>query len=246
MLILLPPSETKRDGGTEGSTLDLGALRFDSLRQARADAVAAVGALCADAEAALRALKISARQSGEVLRNQTLLTAPVMPAIDRYTGVLFDALDAPSLTRGEREFAARHVLIHSALFGPIGALDLIPAYRLSHDSRLPGMPLRRHWRDAVASALRRTDGLVLDLRSEAYAELGDAPEGSLFLRVVAEGDDGRRRALNHFNKKSKGEFARALIAAGLVHPDADSLLRWAEQSGIRLQRGAPGELDLIV
>lgn len=246
MLILLPPSETKRDGGTEGSALDLAALRFEALHPVRADAVAAVGALCADPEAALRALKLSPRQSGEVARNRMLLSSPVMPAIDRYTGVLFDALDAASLSVDERAFAARHVLIHSALFGPIGALDPIPAYRLSHDSRLPGMPLRRHWREAASSALQPAEGLVLDLRSEAYAELGDAPEHALFLRVVSEDDAGRRRALNHFNKKGKGEFARALIAAGVDHPDAESLLRWAEHAGIRLQRGAPGELDLIV
>ena len=61
-----------------------------------------------------------------------------MPAIDRYTGVLFDALDAPSLDADAREFARETVVVHSALFGLVGALDEIPAYRLSHDSRLPG------------------------------------------------------------------------------------------------------------
>jgi hypothetical protein len=64
--------------------------------------------------------------------------------------------------------------------------------------------------------------------------------------VVSEDETGRRRALNHFNKMGKGQFARRVIESGIDHPDADSLLAWAVAAGIRLDRGAPGELDLVV
>ncbi|MFZ8521077.1 peroxide stress protein YaaA, partial [Staphylococcus aureus] len=70
-----------------------------------------------------------------------------------------------------------HVLVHSAPFGPVGALDGIPAYRLAASTSLPGLPsLRKIWADAVTAAIRdaRPD-LVLDLRSEAYAALGPVP-----------------------------------------------------------------------
>src|SRR5690606_24914834 len=92
------------------------------------------------------------------------------------------------------------------------------------------------------------DGLILDLRSEAYVALGPVPAGgnSFFLRVVAEGEDGKKRALNHFNKKGKGEFVRALVQSGIDHPNVDSLLRWAADSGIALEPGADGELELTV
>jgi cytoplasmic iron level regulating protein YaaA (DUF328/UPF0246 family) len=90
--------------------------------------------------------------------------------------------------------------------------------------------------------------MILDLRSESYVALGPAPARaeSWYLRVVSEGDDGRRRALNHFNKKGKGEFVRALLLAGIDHPDSASLLTWAATAGIRLERGDPRELDLVV
>ena len=168
-----------------------------------------------------------------------------MPALDRYTGVVYDALDAGTMDAATRTFADEHVVIHSAMFGLVRASDHIPAYRLSHDSRLPDLSLKRVWRDAIASELAAQAGLVLDLRSEAYVQLGPAP-GSSFIRVVARGPDGRRRALNHFNKKGKGEFVRAIIEAGIVHPDADSLLSWATTSGVDLVAGAPGELELAV
>ena len=61
-----------------------------------------------------------------------------MAAIDRYTGVLYDALDAASLDASARRWLGRHVLIHSAPLGPVGALDRIPAYRLGAAASLPG------------------------------------------------------------------------------------------------------------
>lgn len=193
----------------------------------------------------MTALKLGATQLGEIERNRALTRSPTMAALDRYTGVLFDGLDAESLSASDRAFAQEHVVIHSALFGLLRAGDPIPAYRLSHDSRLPGVGLRKHWSEAVSASLAAHPGLVLDLRSEAYAALGPAPD-ALYLRVVSESASGRRVALSHFNKKAKGEFTRAVVVAGVVHPDAESLAEWAAGAGIRLEPGAPGELDLIV
>ncbi|MGN6324780.1 YaaA family protein [Pseudolysinimonas sp.] len=248
MLLLLPPSETKRDGGDPDRALDLGALAFPALTPQRKAAIAALRRLSRTQGAAMAALRLGPTLGHEVERNRELLRAPVMPALDRFDGVLYDALDAPGLDRAARAFAGEHVVIASALFGLLGALDPVPAYRLSPDSRLPGLPLVRHWAGPAAAALaeRAGEDLVVDLRSEAYAELGPAPAGSWFVRVVAEDGSGRRRALNHFNKHGKGELVRRMLDAGVDHPDMDSLLGWARGAGVRLEPGAPGELDLVV
>ncbi|GAA2082993.1 peroxide stress protein YaaA [Pseudolysinimonas kribbensis] len=248
MLLLLPPSETKRDSGSPGTALDLSALSLPALTPQRVAAVAALRRLCRTKGAAMAALKLGPRLAGEIERNRALLTSPLLPAIDRFDGVLYDALDSSSLSDQARSFAGEHVLIASALFGMVGALDLVPAYRMSPDSRLPGMPLGRHWSEPVRATLAARAGqeLVLDLRSEAYAALGPAPEGSWFVRVVADDGADRRRALNHFNKHGKGELVRRMLDAGIDHPDLASLRTWAAATGIRLEHGAPGELDLVV
>jgi cytoplasmic iron level regulating protein YaaA (DUF328/UPF0246 family) len=248
VLIILPPSETKRDGG-DGPPLDLAALSFPGLTAARRQALAAVKAMSRDLAAAAEMLKLGPASSAEAARNRVLTASPTMAALDRYDGVLFDELDAASLPESARRFAGEHLAIGSALFGVTGALDPIPAYRLSHDSRLPGTAtLGRIWKPSLAAELATRDGLLLDLRSEGYAALGRAParENSVYLRVVSADGDGRKRALNHFNKKGKGAFARRLLLAGIDHPDVASLLRWADSAGIRLEPGAPGELDLVV
>lgn len=248
MLILLPPSETKKDGGSAGSRLQLSELRFPSLRPARLSAVAELRALARNAHTMMDALKLGAGQSPEVQRNKTIGSSPTMAAMDRYTGVLYDAFEARSLGSDARQFAARHVAIHSALFGLIGAADHIPAYRLSHDSRLPKHSLKRLWREPIANVLGEYPGLILDLRSQAYVGLGPTSGcgDARFVHLVAEGSDGERRALNHFNKKGKGAFVRSLVTASIDHPNVDSLVAWAAANGIDLRRRENGDLELAV
>lgn len=251
MLLLLPPSETKRPGGEPGSRLALGALRFPMLTDARRTVLSAVHALAQDHEASVAALKLGPKQHHEVAKNRVLEESAVLPAVDRYTGVLYDALDAAGLPAPARAHLDRHVVIHSAVLGPVGALDLIPDYRLSHDSRLPGVRLKGVWADAVADALAGETGLVLDARSQGYAALGPAPHG-VWLDVVAEDTAGRRRALNHFNKRAKGELARAFASSGENPASVGELVDWGAAHGFRLeaqdvaQAGGPRRIALIV
>ncbi|MDQ1128004.1 YaaA family protein [Microbacterium sp. SORGH_AS_0888] len=237
MLILLPPSETKRAGGS-GPPIQVGALALPQLAPERRRVLDALVALSADPDAAARVLKLGERQRGEIAVNAALWTGPTMPAIDRYTGVLFDALDAASLDRPALRWLGAHVLIHSAPFGPVGALDPIPAYRLGAATSLPGAPpLRRLWADAVSAALLElSPSFVLDLRSEAYAALGPVPAEipSAYVRVVTETESGAARALNHFNKHAKGELVRALASDRPRAKTPAGILGWMRDRGLRV------------
>jgi uncharacterized protein len=247
VLILLPPSESKRDGGSPDSTLRLGGLGYPTLSKARRQALKSLSALAKDFTEMGRVLKLGPHQHDELVRNRRVTRSPVIGALDRYTGVLYDSLDATTLSPEARQFAAQHLVIHSALFGLLRADDQIPAYRLSSNSRLPGLSLRALWSAPIAAALAAQPGLILDARSESYARLGPVPPGrGLFLRVVSEDDQGRRRALNHFNKHGKGAFVRALLTAGIDHADSDSLLSWAAGAGIPLSLRTAGELEMVV
>lgn len=247
MLILLPPSETKRAGGT-GAALDAGALALPRLRAPRDATVDALVALAADEDAAARVLKLSARQRGEIATNAALRQTPTMPAVDRYTGVLYDALDAASLDAAARRWLGAHVLIHSAPFGPVGALDAIPAYRLAANTSLPGLPpLRRLWAAPVTDALAEAaPSFVLDLRSEAYAALGPVPGTvpSAYVRVVSASPGGAVRALNHFNKSAKGRLVRHLAQARPRVSTPEGLRRHLQEAGMRIH-SADGEWMLF-
>ncbi|MFB4348370.1 YaaA family protein [Microbacterium sp. CR_7] len=246
MKILLPPSETKRQGGT-GAPLDLGGLALPELHEERRAVADALVRLASDPDEAQRVLKLSDKQVGEIAHNRELLAAPTMPAVDRYTGVLYDALDATSLPAASRRWLASHVWIHSAPFGPVGALDGIPAYRLAAGTSLPGIPpLRRHWAEATSAAIASEEPVfVLDLRSEAYVALGPIPADvdSAYVRVVTE----HGKALNHFNKKSKGMLVRTLAEDRPRIRSLRALRAWAESRGVVLREGSDqGTLELVV
>lgn len=244
MLVLLPPSETKSAGGA-GGPLDLGSLSFPSLTSVRIEIAEALVKLADDPPAARAALALSPHQDDEIERNAALFTSPTTPALERYTGVLYDALDVRTLTRAQRARADARLAVGSALFGLVRAGDPIPAYRLSAGSALPGLPsLRSLWRPVLPAALA-TDELVVDLRSGAYAQLAPAP-GAVTVQVLTERPDGRREVVSHFNKAHKGRVARVLATTTAEPADARRLAALLRRAGLRVEQNGPTALTLVV
>ncbi|GGM38678.1 peroxide stress protein YaaA [Longimycelium tulufanense] len=245
MLVLLPPSETKAAGG-HGDPLDLDSLSTPELTPVRRKLVDVLVELAADVPASLAALGLSARQEAEVRRNAALRTAPTMPALRRYTGVLYDALDVPSMSVAELGRAEQRLSVGSALFGLVRGGDEIPAYRLSAASVLPAVgPLRELWRPVLEPMLSTVDDLVVDLRSGAYAALARVPH-AVTVRVVSEDGAGRRKTVSHHNKAYKGKLARVLGTARGQVSTVDGIRRIAEKAGIVLEQTGDRALDLVV
>lgn len=236
MIVLLPPSETKRAGG-DGPELQLDRLQTAELTPLREQLVDELVALSDDEQASRAALGISANQHSEIERNAALRSSPTMAAIDRYTGVLYDALDMASLTAAQSARARARLAVGSALFGLLRADDPIPAYRLSASSKLPGRPgLAVRWRPMLEPVLAALSdrNLVVDLRSGSYAGLGRLP-GAVRVDVLAEHSDGRRSVVTHFNKAHKGRLARALAIATTEPDDAAGVAAVARQAGMTLE-----------
>ena len=236
MIVLLPPSETKSEGGS--GVLDAAALGFPSLRGRRRTAAAALKRV--PLKAAPGVLGLGPTNAHEARWNRGLTSGPVLPAVERYTGVLYDGLDVATLDPAARTWVDEHVVIASALFGLLRASDPVPLYRLSGSTALPDLPLKRHWREAVTAAIAATGEWTLDARSEAYVALGPAPAGSAFLAV----ETSTGRALNHFNKHAKGALARALAATGAEASSRAELLAWAAAHDVALE--PRGETDLVL
>lgn len=240
MLFLLPPSETKASGGVN-LTIDRVALTFGGLNPAREKVQQALFKLCAKPKVAAKALKLSPKQLGAIQTNLDLLTAPTLPAIQRYTGTLYDAIDAKTLRESQMRRAKESVLIQSPLFGLIPATDLIPNYRLSAGTVFPGklLPggLKAVWQQAHLPIFARLNqGLVIDLRSKAYVDLAPIPDAVAhhWLEVVSRESNGQLKALNHFNKLAKGLLIRAVLGAQTPPDSVDDLSRIASSIGMEL------------
>lgn len=237
MLLLLPPSETKRQGGTN-LTLDQVHLSYGQLNEARDLVLAGLLKLCRNKNQAAKTLKLSPKQLGEIDLNLAIKSAPTMPAYERYGGTLYKAIRPSSFTSHEVEQMRKHVLIQSALFGLISATDRIPWYRLSAGTVLPKVNIKKIWNEHQDAAWARlVDVPIIDLRSKAYVDLAPIPKGidSYWVEVVAVDKKGQRKALNHFNKTAKGEFVGEFVRAKTAPKTMFQLKAVAKKANLSLE-----------
>lgn len=200
MLIVLPPSETKTPAHT-GKSTDLSTISHPGLTDARVQVAEALERLSGRPEA-FDVLKVSPNLGAEVSRNTELRRSPATSAAKLYTGVLFEALDLPTLDAASRRRATRQIRIISALYGTLRLSDKVSAYRLSMAVNLPGVgPLASFWKPRLTAALP-DDELVVDCRSSTYTAAW-APPARHWVQVSVPG-------ATHMAKRTRGEVARIL------------------------------------
>ena len=253
MLVLLPPSEGKAVG-SRGAPLDLDALSFPDLADTRRAVLDAV----VDASGRPDALDVLAAPKGaadRVAANVDLWTAPTLRAGDLYTGVLYDALDLPSLDAAAKRRANRRLVVVSALFGALHPNDRVPSYRLSMGVDLPGIgPLARAWRGPLGVVLPEAAGrgVIVDMRSSTYVAAwkptGELAERTVAVHVVRDGPGGRT-AVSHMAKHTRGLVARELLASGVDprSPEelADALGEAFSVSLDEARAGRPRRLEVV-
>jgi cytoplasmic iron level regulating protein YaaA (DUF328/UPF0246 family) len=212
VLVLLPPSEGKASG-IDGPPLDLASLSFPTLTNTRRRLVRDLVRLAKKEPLVLqKALGLSDKQRHELVRDTQLLKAPTLPAMEVYTGIVYDNLSYATLAGEARDRADASIVVASSLFGLVRPSDLIPAYRLSGSTTLPGVGgLAAVWRPVLERELAKHD-FVVDLRSGAYSNLARVP-GAVDVRVLRD-DGGKRTVVSHDNKWTKGKLARALCLNG--------------------------------
>lgn len=246
-VLLLPPSEGKRPGG-DGPPWAPGTSALVELDERRATVAAAL----------VRAMKgsVAARQKllgvkGDALArateaNRSILESPTLPAIDRYAGVLYDALDAGSLTARDRRRLHQQVVIFSGVWGASLPGDPLPDHKLKMSASLPRLgKLSTWWRAPLTAALApMVEGRVVwDLLPNEHEAAWDpadpgsgapgAPARVLSVRFLDEkprvrGAERSFTTVNHWNKLLKGAVVRHVLATGADEPDALAPFRHPE------------------
>lgn len=198
-LILLPPSEGKAAGG-DGPPWSAGSMADAGLDRHR--------------QVTLR----EAARAGAVTRR-----APTLPAVERYTGVLYRELEWASLPVAARRRGADQVRIVSGLWGLVAPSDPIPAYRLQMSARLDGLGrLSTWWRPRLAETLaaHSAGAVVWDLLPQEHAAAVDwsacVPARRITVRFVDRAD----RVVSHWNKLLKGSLVRWLLTDRPTGPGA--------------------------
>ena len=250
MMILLPPSESK----SAPVVAQPPSLSFDELTAVRQRVRRALIKMSSGNQSrASKALGLGHTQLDQLALNAQLETAACGPAIDVYSGVVFEALAAESMTGKQRQRLHEHVAIASCLYGLVRPLDSIAPYRLSANSKVTGLPtLQSLWRESIGKILDNSTGPILDLRSQAYVALAPIPRDcisrSISVRVLQE-QNGKRTVVSHFNKATKGSLVGALIRRGDLAKTVSALMKQLTELGFEWElqesTGAAARLDII-
>ena len=260
MLVLLPPSEAKLPGGGGPPVGRRPVLSTPELARPRAVLLAALSrAARADRAALATGLRLPASVAAAALRADLGAgSAPTMPALDRYRGVVYQALDVASLARAARARAEEQVVVMSGLWGVVRGGDLVPDYRVPASGTVPGLGgVSAHWRPSLRAAMPALvgDRPVLDLRSTDYRGMWKpGPElryQVVAVRVLAEQGTGSSRTtapVSYHAKYVKGLVVRHLVTGRRRHTDPMAALAAAAAAldlRVEMVRGPDRSVDLV-
>lgn len=238
VVVLVPPSQGKAEGGRRRFSPRSGTFR--RLAGRRTEVVEAMAVVAHGNQAAAAARTFGARgelldRAVEAVDRLAAGTAPVLPAAERYTGVVWDHLDPGTLDDGQRA----RLVVPSAVVGLSLGTDPVPDHRLTFTASLPGLGrLDRWWAPALTDALvRHVRGApVVDLLPNEHAgalHLDAVAEHSHLVRIRFVTADGGRAA-GHAAKAVKGIVGRRVLTHGI---EGLPRFRW---QGWRVRRAEGG------
>ena len=138
-------------------------------------------------------------------QNEDVFKSRCAPAIERYTGVVYDHIEWKSLTENAKDFMDKHVGIFSGLFGIVSPKTLIPNYKL----KMNVQALQHFWRPILTNILKEED-LVIDLLPQVHRKSYDK-KGVNVVEVeflIFNKNSQKTSSAGHYGKAVKGEFIR--------------------------------------
>ena len=200
-IILIPPSEGKNPDGTGKPLMKLNEDArpiYDRLLKFKGDLSQFYGVKG-------KALESARRVNAQLLESLTL------PAIARYSGVVYGGIGYPTLSAHAQQFFNAHVRIVSALFGLLSPKELIPDYKL----KIEKLDAANYWKPIITKKLKGC--FVIDLLPQAHQKAVSYESGIQVDFIVVK--NGKSVPAGHQGKLIKGKFVRWLCEHAVTDPE---------------------------
>ena len=199
MKILLAPAETKKDGGTQ-TPLQLKEFQIKPI------------SLYEDYVTSRSQEELSTwfglKKLTEVQKYQTTIQdKPTLKAIQRYTGVAYEAIGYEKLTIQAKNYCDKNILIFSNLFGVLKADDCIPNYKFKQGQILPTLDTIKYFKECLKPYLDEIlkDQEILDLRAGFYDKFYKIPYPYITMKFLKDG-----KVVSHWAKHYRGEIVKIM------------------------------------
>jgi len=170
-----------------------------------------------------------------IAANREIMGAPLMAALERYApGVMYEAMDFPSLPTGAQRRLLENGIIFSGLFGLLRPDDLIPNYKLKMDANLPGVGrISTYWKSRMSDLLNRAlrDRVVWNLLPGVHQDAwtDERTYREMITIKFVDQKKGRRKTVTHGVKTLRGKLVNYI--ANESTEDVESLTEWRHPDG---------------
>lgn len=205
MIILFAPSEGKRPGG-DLPPLNAQSIIYPELYPKRLEVIRQYESVVQEGTDEQLCELFGIKDSKEFERYKVSLNvAPTMKAIERYDGVAYDYLSYPLLPPEAQSYIDQNVILFSNLFGPVGAGDALPDYKLKQGSAIGAFAPEKHYKTFFSEALDEwiAEREVLDIRAGFYDKFYTPRNRPVTLKFLKEG-----KVVSHWAKAYRGIVLR--------------------------------------
>jgi hypothetical protein len=220
-IILLPPSEGKAKEGNENKPYRLveNSKQHNYFKKLNFDRQYLINSLkeaisISETKELEKIFELKDKKLQEAIENiLDILNLPTLPAIERYTGVMFKAMNYQNLSDIEKERANQSILFISGLFGLLKPQDYIPEYKLKISSKIKDLSITQFWKERLRGILELEikDKLILDLLPQTHQKVLEYNSLDTIKIQFAKKENGKLKQEGHFSKELKGEFIKYIL-----------------------------------
>ncbi len=187
-----------------------------------------------------RILKISSKLAVQTYKRfQTFHSdeSPSLQALLAYTGMVFKHIAPADFTQEDFLYAQVHLRIASPFYGWVCPLDMIKAYRLEYDVRLPELgnqTMSAYWHPQLTipfiEDVRRSGGMLVNLASMDIQSSFDWERMDREVRMITPEfkmwKKGKLDTVTIYAKMARGEMVRFILKNRLEDPEELKGFSW--------------------
>lgn len=132
-------------------------------------------------------------------------------AIDMFDGVVFQALDKGNYREDENDYLNQHLIILSAMYGPLKVNTLIWPYRLDMTIKPDDINLYQFWQEDIDDFFEEQE-IIVNLASNEFSKMIKKHRNNMVnIDFKEKKDNGSLRTISYNAKKARGQMLDMMI-----------------------------------